>query len=578
MTQTSPFCNPEQLLLALCLNDIRPEEIIEFWKNHHETLLDGFRIPLAMAEYRLDHYDTAYDILQSCAHFSSKDVNWNIIAGMCARQLPGQSEVALAHYLQACALQPDRADIYYNIGNLVKDDNPELAEEHYKKSILLDNSSATVWHNLGICLNAQGRHSESLSILQTSLKLDPHVPDAWCNLGLSYYGDEKFDIAQLAFRHTISLDPRHGASHMNLGNALMRHDYTAEEAIRHLELGASIAQSSKDSLFNLGLAYLLIGRFSPGWEYYEARFHAKDFNSSQIPTSGPRIRSLNQLIETQNHPIVLWSEQGMGDSIQFVRYLALFESLHVPYIFLTRPTLLNLFRSWTGLGDRIQLLGSTDPNTDHRPHIPLMSLPLLFNTNITTVPAQVPYLTCVTASPDHLVVPPVPGGINIGFVWASNPDNKAMYKNKSMPCDLLIHDLVNLASLGLAHINTFQFGRDTEQISPWRNPMHITEWHNKLSDYSDTAFVLRQLDLVISVDTSVAHLAGALNVPTWLLLPYNADFRWLRNRADSPWYPSMRLFRQPTHGDWHSVVSQLRDAIDELFLLDIRSLVEAQHS
>ena len=139
-----------------------------------------------------------------------------------------------------------------------------------------------------------------------------------------------------------------------------------------------------------------------------------------------------------------------------------------------------------------------------------------------------------------------------------------------MPC------LTPALQLRLIELHCLQFGADADQLNPWRQMPGITDWKNDLGDFSDTAHVVKQLDLVICVDTAVAHLAGALNRPTWLLLPYNADFRWLRDRNDSPWYPSMRLFRQTARNDWSSVVEQLNAALNELFQLDMPSLVSAK--
>jgi hypothetical protein len=205
-----------------------------------------------------------------------------------------------------------------------------------------------------------------------------------------------------------------------------------------------------------------------------------------------------------------------------------------------------------------------------------MSLPMVFGTELATVPSVVPYLQPPEPPPATLQVPPPPGGIAIGLVWASNPDNKAMYKNKSFPLDLLMPSLVNLVELDLMDLHSLQFGEDAGQLAPWSSHPRITDWQDQLSDFSETAHVVRQLDLVITVDTAVAHLAGALNRPTWLLLPQNADFRWLKDCSHSPWYPTMRLFRQTAHGDWNSVVDGVKQALDELFLLDLDRLAAAK--
>jgi Tfp pilus assembly protein PilF len=567
---------PEALLADLCHGNGSCEQVIQQATARRQS--DGnplWQVPVGMAHYLQNRYSEGLAALQLVEASGQSDCNWLVIAGMCARQIKGQEALAQSYYRQALALQPRRADIYYNLGNLLKDDEPEEAERLYRSSLALDPSMATVWHNLGISLNNQNRHSEALQPLRTSLRLDPTVADAWCNLALAYYGSDQFDQAERGFRYSISLDHNHAASHLNLGNALMQ-SLQAEEAIRYLERGVELEQSSTNSLFNLGLANLLLGRYKPGWEYYEARFRSKDFNASQIPTSGPQIRRLEDCPKPGDPPLVVWSEQGMGDSIQFCRYLALLDAAAIPFVFLTRPCLLPLQRAWTGLGERVQPLGSTDPATDHRPHVALMSLPLIFGTELHTVPAPVPYLGTQQPTPESLRVPPPPGGLAVGFVWASNPDNKAMYRHKSMPAELLMTRFVQLADLDLITLHSLQFGPDAEQLAPWRGHPRITEWQEQLADYADTAHVVRQLDLVITVDTAVAHLAGALHRPTWLLLPHNADFRWLRHRTDSPWYPSMRLFRQTAHGDWPSVAKQVLDALDVMFLLDLEGLAAAK--
>ena len=143
-----------------------------------------------------------------------------------------------------------------------------------------------------------------------------------------------------------------------------------------------------------------------------------------------------------------------------------------------------------------------------------------------------------------------------------------------MPLDVLMPPLEDLLKMGLIEIHSLQFGKDAEQLRPWLGLNGVKEWNRELNDFSDTAHLVRQLDLVISVDTAVAHLAGALNRPTWLLLPQNGDFRWLKDRSDSPWYPSMRIFRQRQHGDWHGIVEDLRHAFQELTLLDFSALAK----
>ena len=346
----------------------------------------------------------------------------------------------------------------------------------------------------------------------------------------------------------------------------------AEEAITILEKGLELDSSSTHSLWNLSLAYLLLGRYKEGWRYYESRFKCPDFKDVTPPTSGSSLTSLAEAPSANDEPLVVWSEQGIGDVIQFCRYLHLLKERSIPFVFQTQPCLVGLIKDWTSYGDSIQPFRSELRDSDQRQHVALMSLPAHFGTELHSVPSHVPYLNTHKPCPEHLLLEPPPGGLNVGVVWASNPVNKSMYRNKSMPFDCLMPLFTDLIELGLINLHSLQFGKDAEQLDPWSNLDGITDWHTVLNDFSDTAFVVRQLDLVISVDTAVAHLAGALNRPTWLLLPQNADFRWLKGRSDCPWYPSMRLFRQSHHGNWTSVVQQLKNAFQELTLLDFSTL------
>lgn len=565
-----------QLLEQLC-SDQLPPNLVELQASQafSQDQLAEWVLPWGLALWMQKRYAEALNVLDLGQGSCADNVDYQVICGMVARQLPDQEERAMAAYRRALALDPNRPDTIYNLANLIKDESPVEAEQLYRRSLSLNPNAAAAWHNLGLALNNQDNFREALRPLAVSLRLDPYEADVWCNLGLAWFGLEKFDEAERCFLHTISLDGSHLASHLNLGNALIS-ALRPEQALQYLERGVQLEKSSTNALWNLGLACLLLGRYREGWGYYEARFGGKDFEKVQLPSSGPQLSRLDDLPKAGEAPLLVWSEQGLGDAIQFCRYLPLLEAAGVPFIFLTRPSLLTLMRDWAGLGDRVQADGSTDPKTEQRPHIALMSLPMVFGTELHTVPSVVPYLFPPAAVPQSLHVPPPPGGLAVGIVWASNPANKAMYKNKCLPLDLLMPRLLDLVDLNLIELHSLQVGKDAEQLTPWLGHDHVTNWDGLLDGFSDTAHVVNQLDLVISVDTAVAHLAGALNKPTWLLLHQNADFRWLKGRSDSPWYSSLRLFRQTNYGDWGTVIEQVKQAFDAMFLLDLDGLVAAR--
>ena len=548
-------------------------------QGRQNSLDDHWLLPVAMVHWMEKRYKEALQTLLEPSLVQLCDSLWlyHNLVGMTSRQIQGESERALAAFERSISLDPNRPDTLYNFANLLKDDEPERAVEFYRRSLFIEPWQAAAWHNYGSTLSNLSEFHKALNILKLSLLIDPVVADVWCNLGLAYFGLEDFVSAEKAFRYAISLDACHAPSHTNLGNALIS-VLQPEEALCHLERGVELDQSSTHSLWNLALAYLLLGDYTKGWEYYEVRFDNEDFEHVKIPTSGPRLRDLSDAPSSSQPSLVVWSEQGLGDAIQFFRYLPLLDAAGIPFLFLTRPSLLDLFRDWGGLGDRVQEIGSTDPLNDERPHVALMSLPRLFGTEIHTVPRICPYLHYNGEVDQRLNVVSPPGGISVGVVWASNPDNKAMYRNKSMPLSLLMPLFERIMDMDLMELHSLQFGDDAEQLAEWRSRSDVHEWSDRLANFSETAAVLKQLDLVITVDTAVAHLAGALNKPTWVLLPQNADFRWLRQRSDSPWYPSMRLFRQKSHGDWQSVVDQLVEAFDAMLLLDTQSLTQARTS
>ena len=554
--------------------DLGPDQAIELSSQAFEAG-DGlpWALPWGFALWMKKQYADALGVLQQpgVEEACNSLAYYYTIKGMVARQIKGHRALACSSYRRALQIEPNRPDTLYNLANLIKPDDPEEADRLYRKSLQINPNSASTWHNFGANLNALNRHSDSLFPLKLSLCMEADNPEVWCNLGLTYYGMEDYVKAERCFRHTIALDSLHSPGYQNLGNTLIN-ALRPEEAISILEKGLELDSSSRHSLWNLSLAYLLLGRYEEGWRYYEARFSCPDFEDVSPPTSGPPLQSLIDAPSLGQQSLVVWSEQGMGDAIQFCRYLHLLDAASIPFLFLTRPSLVPLMKEWTGYPDRVQPFGTVDQVNDQRPHVALMSLPALFSTELHTVPSHVPYLESAQPCPKRLRFDPPPGGLNVGVVWASNPDNKAMYRNKSMPLAMLMSLFSDLLKLGLMQLHSLQFGKDAEQLLPWIKHERVTDWSDKLNNFSDTAHVIRQLDLVISVDTAVAHLAGALNRPTWLLLHQNADFRWLKDRSDSPWYPSMRLFRQRKHGDWSGVVEDVRVAFCDLTLLDFTSL------
>ena len=521
----------------------------------------GWTLALGFLHWRLQQPEQAPALYQKVLSEFDLDATFHPMRGMAARKLPDQLDLAQEAYERAVELEPNRSDALYNLGNLYRENRPLDAERCYKASLNLAPEQPMAWHNYGILLVHDLRLKEAHDALKRSLKLDPKDAAVWCNLALAFFSDRCMAPAKRALLEAI-------VHEQALPGA------TPEQALTHWEQGGELSKDSCDALWDLALISLTDGAYRLGWRFYEIRFSTKNHVTSEVPSAGPRLRSLDQAPRTGEPPLLVWSEQGLGDAIQFGRYLPMLQAAGIPFEFRCRQPLLRLFKDWFALGDSVVAETRQTDLSDQRPHCSLLSLPHLFGSELHTLPSVTPYLRSPGPIPQHLRVPAPPGGLSVGVVWAANPVNKAMYRHKSIPLRLLMPRLLALMDLDLIDLHVLQFGKDNGQLDPWRTSGRIKDWSDTISDFADTATVLQQLDLVITVDTAVAHLAGALNRPTWVLLPRNCDFRWLLDRSDSPWYPSsMKLFRQSDHGVWDSVVKDLEKALDDLFMIDVASVI-----
>jgi len=528
-----------------------------------------WQLVLGLAHYNLTEYEKALAVLETDDLDLIENVDYLVLLGMVARQSRGKTELALRSYRRALLLDPTRSDAHYNIGNLISEDDPHVASNHYQLALVRDPNSSCVWHNYGKAILDSGEDPyQALLPLKISINLDPSVPDVWCNLGITYYTMQRLDLAENCFRHAIGLDKE--LEHIPRDSNLL-----CEMCLQIILLAGNHAKKSlSNPLWNLSLLWLFTGDYKRGWYYYEARFATHDYDEVALPTRGKRVYQLADLPSSDGPELVVWSEQGLGDVIQFCRYLPLLQAREVRFQFLVvnHQLLFTLCRDWLRLAECVSINMPSSSEHDQRPSIPLLSLPALFGTELHTIPSITPYLTAPGQAPEHLRINEPPGGLAVGLVWATNPFNKIMHRQKTFPLDLLMPFLIDLIDLDLIELHSLQVGEDVSDLANWNGHERLFDWSGSLKDFSDTAHVIQQLDLIISVDTAVAHLAGALHKPTWLLLPYTPDYRWLRSKSFSYWYPSMRLFRQKQRGDWNSVTQQLKSALDELFLLDLRAL------
>ncbi|ABB25090.1 TPR repeat [Synechococcus sp. CC9902] len=551
--------DPERLVSLLSQVSLKSEPVYRFVE--------------ALLLWKLNYLDELCNLLSTLPTSFHSDPQYWIFLGMYENAQSKGSSRSLFAYQKALLLSPGRADIHFNLANSYSSFESSKALHHYLVSLSIDSLQSNVWHNLGNLLRDAKFFSCSLTAFKNAHFLSPYDVDILCNFALSLILNGSYKSAELTLVHCLTLNPNHFQSHLNLGFLFIKLR-RINEAIINLQEALRLEGCSlcADLKFNLSLCHLLLCNYVIGWDLYENRLYTSMVPLSLHPSHGPLIESLDQLSTNSSPPLLIWSEQGLGDCIQFCRYLLLLDALFIDYDFLCPLPLIALIKNWLNPKGNVLELETFMFSSD-RLHCPLLSLPSLFSTTLDSIPSTLPYFSTPKNIPGHLIAGDSLGGLSVGIVWSTSPSNPIMYKNKSIPLKLLMPHLVKLMDLDLVNLHTLQVGPDASQVNPWLHHPRLIDWSSKLSNFSDTAFVISQFDLVISVDTAVAHLSAALNIPTWCLLSHDADFRWLIDRSDSPWYPGvMRLFRQDTLDDWSSVVKSVNTVFDDLFLLDISSV------
>lgn len=474
-------------------------------------------------------------------------------------------EQAVRSYEMVMDLQPDFADVYYNCGNALNElDRKKEAISRFEQCLHLKPDHASAHHNVANCFRDLKLIEQALSHFHQSDQIEHVNPDMHCNWGLTLQLQERWDLAIEQFEIAITQKSDHAPSYINLGSALSVKERFDEacEALRH---GVFLDDSCNDAKFNLGLTLLTIGEFDEGWHFYDTRLRLPDKVRSpiELPMWDGKIETL------QGEPLLVWAEQGFGDNIQFARYVSILIEAGVQVTLSTRKPLIPLMKAC--LSPHCPAIIEHIPSNlqGFRHHVPLLSLPRLCGTTSSTIPMMPGYICKPLQIPDRLRIHRQPFALHIGLVWASGADNKDMYADKSMSLSPIMNILDRWRKDRFLVVHSMQIGDDADQLSPWLGQWGVIDHSTDINDFLDSACLLSQFDLVISVDTAVAHLAGALDLPVWTLLQHNADFRWMRGRNDSPWYRSMTLIRQQKLGDWSSVIQQIDDQLS-LLLGDVK--------
>jgi Tfp pilus assembly protein PilF len=433
--------------------------------------------------------------------------------------LMSEGDVSGAEQVFREALQsaPDFAEVHANLGLLLDQaQRPDEAERHYRRALELSPDQTQTWLNLGALLATGKHHAEAEATYRRVLALDETFDAAWSNLGVLLACTKREAEAEQCYRTVLARTPDH-----------------------------------RNAAFNLAYLLLRQGRYEEGWQRLEARDWSAVFEQ-QIGCARWRGEPL------AGKSLLITPENGHGDMIQLCRYAALLKDAGAAKVsVLCQPGLKALFATLAGV-DEVIALGEPLPASERDYWVPPWSLPFLFQTRLDTIPAQLPYLAARPERVEHwrMHMGDSAGRLRVGVVWRGDPrfENDA---ERSLPS---LATLAPLADLSGIRWVSLQKGATESELAYLPD---IVDIGNRVGDFADTAAVVANLDLVISVDTAVAHLTAAMGKPCWVLLPdYKTDWRWLKDRTDTPWYPGvMRLFRQDATGTWDSTVAALRAAL-----------------
>jgi tetratricopeptide (TPR) repeat protein len=464
----------------------------------------------------------------------------------------GRIDEAISCYQKAIEISPMYYDAYYNLAmSLQENEQIDEAISCYQKAIEISPDYPEVYNNLGFAFQEKGQLDRAIDLYRRALEIHPSYPEAQTNLGNALMGKGLINEAIACYKEALRLNPDYVEAYTNLGNAYQQKG-SISEAITCYQKALRINPDFASAHWNLSLVYLLSGNFEQGWNEYPWFWHLKDVvprKFSRPPWDGSIMK---------DNKILLYAEEGYGDTIHFFRYIPLVAERCAKVIIECQEELISLVRNIDGVN---QVIAQGEQIPEHDVHCSLLMLPAIFKTTFESIPAKVPYIPIDPGLTKQWqdMMQDDNEKIKIGLVWAGgHKEGTLNYRSCSLEMFLPFIKLDGITFYSL------QKGEAAEQTENLPEGIKLVNYMEEIRDFSDTAALIENLDLVISVDTSVAHLAGALGKPVWLLLHFVPSWRWLLGREDSPWYPTMRLFRQPAPGDWGPVIERVLRELEML--------------
>ena len=479
----------------------------------------------------------------------SSDAHFNLGNDLKAQE---KWDEAIACYEQALRLNPTWGEAHSNLGDALqgRGDLPAAVTSYGRALETLPNSPQ-VHSNLGSAWEKLREWDRATACYRRAVDLAPDFVEARLNLGSALHHQGELETADQHFRHVLRRDANNPHAHNSLG-LVLRDQGRTEEARRSFERAIELKPDYAEAHTSHAMLLLADGEFERGWPEYEWRWKTKE----TIPRHFDEPLWEGQRLDGKT--ILLHAEQGLGDSIQFVRYAPLVKAFGPTVIIESQTPLVPLLASCSGI-DKVVTLGEPLPPLDV--HAPLLSLPRILRTTLKSVPTSCPYLSAES----HLVEQwrsRLEGlkGFRIGINWRGRT-GQGMFRRRDIPHECI----VSLAQLNVSLIN-LQNDVTRQELDAIQSQIYYLgdDVDRTHGPFMDTAAIMRNIDLVITSDTSTAHLAGALAVPVWIALPYVASWQWMRSRSDSPWYPTARLFRQKTPGDWNGVFEEIRAELEKL--------------
>ena len=466
----------------------------------------------------------------------------------------------LASANRALALQASFADALNNRGNALAGlDRPAEAFASFEKAIALQPALAQAWNNCACVLRDLDRPDDALAACDQAIALQAGYAEAWSNRANALSDLNRPQDAQASYQRALELAPSFADAWSNLGLTqidLKQH----EDALQSYERALALNPDQAEAHWNRALCLLQMGRLDEGWQEYEWRWQRHRMQGAQRQFAQPLWLGQFPL---DGKTILLHAEQGLGDTLQFCRYVPLVAAMGAKVILEVPQELMRLLQTLDGVDGLVEQ-GQPLPAFDC--HAPLLSLPLAFGTRVESIPADTPYLfpdESDTKRWSERLASDVSRALKVGLVWAGgNRPHVAELRKTDARRSIALDTLAPILDIPHVQFYSLQKGPAAQQLSG--NPElagRIVDYTDEFADFADTAAFVCNLDLVISVDTAVAHLAGATGTPVWIMNRFDTCWRWLLDRTDSPWYPRARLFRQPALGDWNSVIADVHDAL-----------------